>query len=281
MEFEQIKSLSYEHLIRNLPKIVSSFALSIRESKGKLHRWNRMHNRKLIMNASIPKEIEEYIINKIKDIDEFLVSQISIVSLIKISWYISHIPFENALIELMNEFIIYSKDKIEKNAIIIIKNLGRNKNRGFDTFYAGDLTWLLGVYFNSIIKGSRLICDSEMSEELLFLQNDNFPIKYNHKDVSVSKNKDIVDNIHNYKEIDYVIHITTVLGNPENYYKNFDRRINESMDIGKPSIILWELRPYLAINQENYNINYIQGFSEKSFQKIEDIIESKNYSVKT
>jgi hypothetical protein len=65
MDLDEIEGLSYTHLINNLPKIVSAFSVSTRISKGKLHRWNRMHNRKIIRTVSLPDEIEKYMIDEL------------------------------------------------------------------------------------------------------------------------------------------------------------------------------------------------------------------------
>jgi len=135
MDINEISKISYPLLIKDLPKIVSFFSLSMNYSKGKSHRWNRMHNKKIIKNALIPKEIEKYIIERIKNMNKFIESKVSIVTLIKTIWYISYIPFENAIIELIDEYLNIVKSTMEKKVIIILENLMRKRGRPFDTFF--------------------------------------------------------------------------------------------------------------------------------------------------
>jgi hypothetical protein len=154
MELNEIQIMPYSLLIKKLPYIVTSFSTSIKYTKGKVHCWNRMRNQKVIIDAVIPIEIEKYIIKRIRNIDEFIESKLSLAILIKNSWYISYRPFKNVIIELINEYLKAIKDTINKSTVIIIDNLIRKKERPFDTFYAGDLAWLFGIYFKGTSKNS-------------------------------------------------------------------------------------------------------------------------------
>jgi hypothetical protein len=272
MDFDEIKKLSYSQLISKLPEIVSSFSTSMYISKGRAHRWNRMHNRKIMKTVSIPGEIEKYIVNEIKNLDKYIESKINIALLVRNCWYISYYPFESAIMELIDEYIVKFSDKIDKKIIIFIDNLRRNKNRSFDTFYAGDLAWLLGVYFNSLIKGSRLITYRNKNMESNFPQSDIFPFHNYIKEVHEIDDIDIYKEIANNYGSDCVIFITKIIGNHYEYYDRLDSKVNKTSNEKEPVVIIWELLPCYKITPEKYTIKYLQGFTENNFMEIEDII---------
>jgi hypothetical protein len=270
MDINEILNISYPELIKNLPKIVSSFSLSINFSKGKSHRWNRMRNRKVIKNAIIPKDIENIIIKRIKNMKEFIESKINIVTLIKTSWYTSYIPFENAIIELINEYLNIVKNTIENDTIIIFDNLMRKKDRPFDTFFAGDLAWLLGIYLNTLIMNSKLFTYRNKNMESNFPQNQCFPFHDYSKQISEVNDFDIFKNINDFMENDYILYITKSIWKPYDideleYIVQKNKNLNQK-------IIVWELRPSKILSLEKCRINFIQGFSEENLNWIQNTI---------
>jgi hypothetical protein len=231
-----------------------------------------MRNRKIINTVFLPAEIEKYIIGRIKNIDEYLESQINIALLIKNSWYISHRPFEIAIHELINEYILRFMNKINRNVIIFIDDLSRNKNRPFDSFYAGDLIWLLGVYLNSIIEGSKLIVFRNETADRFLPYWNIFPLTNYTKNIFAVDNTNIVAEIDNYSDYDCIIYITKSLGNYCNYFDELERSYDKINNENKPSVIIWELQSCCKINPEKYTIDYIQGFTENNYKKIEGLI---------
>jgi hypothetical protein len=272
MDFAEIKKMSYANLIYKLPGIVSSFSTSTYISKGRSHRWNRMHNRKIIKTVSIPSDIEKYIVSEIKNLDKYIESKINIALLVISCWYISYYPFEAAAMELINEYIVKFRDKIDKNIVIFIENLRRNKNRLFDTFYVGDLAWLLGIFLNSLIKGSRLITYRNKNMESDFPQSNIFPFHNYSKEIHEINDIDIHKEITNNFGSDCIIYITKTFGNSYEYYDKLESKVNKDANEKKPVVIVWELRPCYKITPEKYTIKYLQGFTESNFIKIEDII---------
>ncbi|GBU27666.1 hypothetical protein R84B8_01203 [Treponema sp. R8-4-B8] len=270
MDINEISEISYPLLIKNLPSIVSSFSLSINYSKGKLHRWNRMRNKKVIMNALIPKEVENYIIERIKNMNEFIESKVNIVTLIKTIWYISYIPFENAIIELINDYLNIIKNKIEKDVIIIFDNLMRKAERPFNTFFAGDLAWLLAIYLNTFIMNSKLFTYRNRNMESNFPQNQCFPFHNYCKQIFEINDFDIFKDIINYTENDYILYITKTMWKPYDIDK-LEGIVKKKYNLNQ-KIIVWELKPHKIMPLEKYRIHFIQGFSEKNLTIIEDII---------
>jgi hypothetical protein len=229
-----------------------------------------MHNQKVIKEAIIPNEIEKCIIERILNLDEFLKSKVNIATLIINSWYISHNTFELAIIELINRYLPIIKNTIDKNAVILFDNLMRKKDRLFDTFYAGDLAWLLGVYFNTKIMDSELITYRNINMESNFPQSQYFPfVNYSKKLVNVS-DFDIFKNICNYTKNDYILYITKSMG----YYDKLNKLegiVSKNFD-SKQTIIVWELRPIEKKLLKEYRINFIKGFSAENLDLIENII---------
>jgi hypothetical protein len=269
MDIDEILTMPYSSLIENLPNIVSFYSISIKFSKGRWHRWNRMHNQRVIKNASIPYDIEKYIIEKILNLDEFIKSKVNIATLITSIWYISYKPFEVAIIELINKYLLINLNLINKNTVIFFDNLMRKKDRPFDTFYAGDLSWLLGIYFNTLILDSKLVTYRNKNMESNFPQSQYFPFTNYSKQLIEISDFDIFKDICNYMEYDYILYIKKSMGN----YDNFDKleRIvcnNNS----KQTIIVWELRPGEKILTKKYKINSIKGFSAENLNLIENII---------
>lgn len=276
MKLEDIKNKKYSFLIKELPEIVSFFSTYSYLSKGRWHSWNRMHNQRKIKIALMPNDIETYISTEIKDLNKFLESGINIAFLIINNWYVSHDPFEKAIFELINEYIVKFKDKVEKRTIILIDNLMRKANRKFDTFFANDLLWLLGIYYNSIIRDSKLITYRNKNMESHFPQSDLFPIKnFSKKIVEIENNDKKIDI---YKEIikhlnnDVIIHITKTLGNFDGYYNSLENIVNRNIKEKKPIVIIWELKPCYKIVPENYSIKFLQGFTAENFEIIESIL---------
>jgi hypothetical protein len=259
--------------MKKLPYIVTSFSSSIKYTKGKVHCWNRMRNQKVIIDAVIPIEIEKYIIKRINNIDEFIESKLSIAILIKNSWYISYRPFKNAIIELINEYLKTIKDVINKRTVIIIDNLMRKKERPFDTFYAGDLAWLFGIYFNTMIQGSKLVTYRNKNMESNFPQSQYFPFKYYCKQVYGFNDFDIFKDIVNYIDYDYILYIKKYIQKPDDLNK-LGRIICENYN-SKQTIIIWELLPYRIISTEKYQIHLVQGFTERNFAIIENLMKGE------
>jgi hypothetical protein len=280
MDIDKILTMPYSLLIKNLPDIVSSYSISTILSKGTWHRWNRMHNQRVIKNAIIPNEIEKCIIEKIRNLDEFSESKINIATLIISSWYISHSPFVAAIIELINEYLLISKDIINKNTVIIFDNLMRKKDRPFDTFYAGDLAWLLAIYFNTLIKDSKLVTYRNKNMESNFPQNQHFPFTnyskqiFEIRDFDIYKDFDIFREIDEYTENDCILYITKSLGNYDRCGK-LERIICKNHN-AKQTIIVWELRPSERILSKEHKINFVKGFSEGNLNIIENIIRETN-----
>lgn len=270
MDSNEILRMSYPSLIKNLPDIVSSFSLSINFSKGKSHRWNRMRNQKIIKNALIPKEIEICIIERIKNIKDFIESKVNIVTLIMTSWYISYIPFENAIIELINEYLNIIKDKIKNNTIIVFDNLMRKKDRPFNTFLAGDLAWLLSIYLNTLIMNSKLFTYRNKNMESNFPHSQHFPFHNYYKQIFEINDFDIFRDINNFIENDCIIYITKSMWKPYDIDK-LERIVNKNFNLNQ-KVIVWELKPSKIIPLENYRIHFIQGFSEENLTLIENII---------
>jgi hypothetical protein len=270
MDINEISKISYPLLIKNLPDIVSSFSLSISYSKGKSHRWNRMRNQKVIKNAIIPKEIENYIIGRIKNMDEFIESKINIVTLITTIWYISYIPFENAIIELINEYLNIIKNTIEKDVIIVFDNLMRKAERPFDTFFAGDLAWLLAIYLNTLIMNSKVFTYRNKNMESNFPHNQCFPFHNYCKQIFEINDFDIFKDINNYIENDYILYITKSMWKPYNIDK-LEGIVNKKFNLNQ-KIMVWELKPDKIMSLEKYRIHFIQGFSVENLTMIENII---------
>jgi len=255
MDINKILTMPYSLLIKNLPDIVSSYSISTKLSKGKWHRWNRMHNQRVIKNAIIPSEVEKCIIEKIRNLDEFSESNINIATLIISSWYISHSPFVAAIIELINEYLLINKDKTENNTVIIFENLMRKKERQFDTFYAGDLAWLLAIYFNMLIKDSKLVTYRNKNMESNFPQNKIFPFTNYSKQILEISDFDIFKEINKYTGSDFVLYITKSLGNYD-YSDKLERIICKNYNV-KQTIIVWELKPSEKISSKEYKINFV------------------------
>jgi hypothetical protein len=230
-----------------------------------------MRNKKVIKNALIPKEIEIFIAERIKNINEFIESKLNIVTLIKTSWYISYIPFENAIIELINEYLNIVKNTIEKNTIIIFDNLMRKKERPFDTFFVGDLVWLLGIYLNTLITNSKLFTYRNENMESNFPQNQHFPFHNYCKRVFEINDFDIYRDINKYIENDYILYITKSMWKPYGTDK-LERIVNNNFSSNQ-KVIVWELKPYKIMPLEEYRIHFIQGFSEENLILIENIIK--------
>jgi hypothetical protein len=270
MDINEISKISYPLLIKNLPDIVSSFSLSISYSKGKSHRWNRMRNQKVIKNAIIPKEIENYIIGRIKNMDEFIESKINIVTLITTIWYISYIPFENAIFELINEYLNIIKNTIEKDVIIVFDNLMRKAERPFDTFFVGDLAWLLAIYLDTLIMNSKVFTYRNKNMESNFPHNQCFPFHNYCKQIFEINDFDIFKDINNYIENDYILYITKSMWKPYNIDK-LEGIVNKKFNLNQ-KIMVWELKPDKIMSLEKYRIHFIQGFSVENLTMIENII---------
>jgi hypothetical protein len=274
MDLDNILTMPYSLLIKNLPDIVSSYSISTKLSKGTWHRWNRMHNQRIIKNAIIPNAVEKCIIERIRNLDEFSKSKINIATLIIGSWYISHGTFIAAIIELINEYILINKDIINKNTVIIFENLMRKKERPFDTFYAGDLAWLLAIYFNMLIKDSKLVTYRNKNMESNFPQSNFFPFTNYSKQILEISDFDIFKEIEKYIEYNCVIYITKSMGNCECSDK-LERIVSKNFNTNQ-TIIVWELRPGEKILSKDYKINFVKGFSEDNLNIIENIIKGIN-----
>jgi uncharacterized ubiquitin-like protein YukD len=231
-----------------------------------------MRNQRIIKEISMPKEIEEYIVQRLLNIDDFIKSKISIVDLIRLSWYLSYYPFTVAIYKLFDYFIQFRRNFIKNNTIILIDNLMRKKERIFDTFFAGDLAWALGIYLNELIKDSKLLTYRNKNIESNFPYNDIFPFKNISKIIYEVEDINFTKDIDKYMENGIIIYITKLFRNYYSYYDDFDKRIRNYRNIKTPSIILWELRPCCKINSENYKINYIQGFTKDNLAKIESLL---------
>jgi hypothetical protein len=275
MDVNTILTMPYSLLIENLPDIVSSYSFSIKYSKGRWHRWNRMHNQKIIKNAAIPDEIQKCIVEKILNVDEFLGSKINIATLIISSWYTSYSPFEAAIIELINRCLLIRKDVISKNVAILFDNLMRKKDRSFDTFYAGDLAWLLGIYYNTLIKDSKLVTYRNKNMESNFPQSQYFPFSNYVKQILEISNFDIFKDIGTYIDNDYILYITKSMWNYD-YLDKLERIVSKNNN-SKQTIIVWELRPSERILSKKYKIQFIKGFSVENFDLIYNtLIGTKN-----
>jgi hypothetical protein len=232
-----------------------------------------MRNQKVIKNATIPKEIEKYIIDKIKNINEYIESKVNIVTLVITSWYISYIPFEDTIIELINKYLLIVKDTISKNTVIIFDNLMRKKERPFDTFYAGDLSWLLGVYLNTLIFGSKLVTYRNKNMESNFPKSQCFPFDNYCKQIYEITDLDIFRDISNYIENDFILYITKSMWNSYNINK-LESIVCNKFNLNQ-TVIIWELKPSEIISSERYKTNFIQGFSAENLNLIENIIKNE------
>jgi hypothetical protein len=262
MKYEEIKELSYELLITKLPTIVYSYAVSIRVNHASEHVWNRIHRNKTIMTAVIPPEIENHIINRIKSREEFHGSKANIALLINAYWHVSHRPFEIALAEMMNLCVLESADMPEKNILILVDNLRRNRKRLFDPLYIGDMAWFFGVYLKSVLKQSKLICFPRPPEKYFFSEENQFPLKVDYGDIIVKNREGVSNCIEEFPETDCVIYIC----------KYWER----SGYPKAPLSIFWELRPCRQVipKDPDPNVIFIQGFSEDNYLKLQNIIQS-------
>jgi hypothetical protein len=272
MEFEEIKLFSYEKLIRNLPNIVYSYASSIRISTAS-HVWHRLNRRKRTIIASIPHEIEQYIINRIKCVDELRHSNINFGLLIHIYWHVSHRPFEIAIAEIMNICILDSNKRCNNNINIIVENIRRNRNRFFNPLYSSDMAWVLSVYLNKKINGSRIISLNHKIEKYIFSEENNFPIEYNCKKIIEEKNSDIFLCIKKYFDAKYILYICEQLSNDNLCYNQFENKMKEYCEKNQLAILIWELKPILKHLSLYQNIKYVQGFSEENYIEVEKNID--------
>ena len=271
MNIEEIKKLPYSLLVYKLPSITSSFSVEMYESRNFNRGWNRIHNRRIVKKVIIPYEIEEYIIKEILNFEKYLESELNIANLIHISWYISYTPFEKAILELIEKIISSFENSIFKNTAIIVENLRRNSKRKFDLFFINDLIWLLGVYYNSIINGSKIITHRNIKMESNFPFNSVFPYGINIKNVLETDSIDIFKDIVNYLEYDCIFYITKTFGYYENSFKRLESIVKNNYN-SKTVVIIIEIRPRYEINQEEYEIHFLQGYNGNNCKRIEKII---------
>jgi hypothetical protein len=182
MEFEIIKSFSYDTLIRNLPRIVRSFAIYKKTSTAS-HVWHRINRNKHTIIANIPEDIEQYIINKLKCTNEIKYPNVNFGLLLDIYWHVSHRSFEIILADIMN-LIVLSIDKIyAKNIYFVIENVRRNNIRKFNPLYFGDTAWALCAFFNNLVKDSKVISVPNKPDKYIFSRENNFPVICNHEEI--------------------------------------------------------------------------------------------------
>jgi hypothetical protein len=277
MDFDEIKSKPYAVLIKDLPKIVSAFSTSSYLSKSNRHTWYRLRNRRVIKNVIIPTEIENYIVNEIKDLDKFVKSKINFFILIKNSWYISYRPFELAIFELIDKYILEFVDSENNNTQILMNNLVRKKDRPFDSFFGSDLIWLLGVYFNSLIKGSQLVAYRYKRMVKNYQYGAEFPLKNFSKKIQEGKEITFIDDIKNYSCKDCVFYLT--------WYFDIKQFLADIKEIkNQPTIVVWSLSRRGRIprflddilSTKPPTMHYLYGFSEDTFKKVEQLLYKRN-----
>lgn len=266
-----IKSLSNEELIRNLPKIVRGFAVSIKYSTAS-HCWNRIHRRKVTIAAEIPDEIEMYIINRMRIISKEGRCKINFGLLIDVYWHVVYRPFEIEIVKIMNKVIPGRITKNNKPICIFVEYVQRNKGRLFNPLYFGDMALALSVYFCKVMECSRIVSIPQMPDESLFFVNNNFPLDFDQKNITAAG--DICSYMKCNSENRCILYICQRIGYPCTAYGNFEKDIKTCCDIDNTIVIIWELKPYIKIESSHRNIRYIQGFSEDNFIEVEKILDT-------
>ena len=271
MELETIKSFSYANLIRNLPRIVRRFAIYMRMSTAN-HVWHRLNRRKHTIIADIPEEIEQYIINKLKCTGEIKYPEVNFALLLNVYWHVSHRPFEIILADIMNSMVLGIDKIYAKNMYFIIENTGRNNIRKFNPLYFGDMAWALCAFFSKLVENSKVISMPNKPDNYLFSKENNFPLIYNHEEISAEKDIDTI--LEKYEGEKYILYICKLIGNTISCYNRIDNLVNQYSKLNKTYVILWELRSGIKISTSYQNMKIIQGFSESNFLEVENMLKS-------
>jgi hypothetical protein len=279
MEYESIKAFQYDQLIRNLPNIVRAFAVSTKISRPS-RAWHRINLRKYIINANIPEEIEDYVINKLYNLEKIEILNINFAVLLDVFWRVSHKSFESALANIMNRMVSYINKKYSKNIFIVVENVKRNNIRAFNPLYFQDMSWALCVYFSKLIINSNVISISHKyykrlyprkPDKYLFSKENKFPIEYDYEKIAEGEDINTIIKENNNEML--ILYICKSIGNNVIYYNRFDRFISECSKSNKKLVLVWELRPCKRIVNSLENIKLFQGFTENNFIEIENYLK--------